>query len=157
MIIKYIFFLNPSVKQNSKIFMFENGQNSNSNTCLTFNFFLLYMYIFFNSTWFLQWHKRLREADLKDSLLHVAQSDGSKKNTYLIIINPAYTLKNTTLHIISYSSWYVFYTRTNCILFKQIYMYSKKNVKQVLLFEFCPFSNRNSFEFCFSVGGSYND
>jgi hypothetical protein len=61
-----------------------------------------------------------READFKGPLLHVAQSDGSKKNTYLIIINPAYALENTTLHIISYSSWYVFYTRTNCTIFKKL-------------------------------------
>ena len=67
------------------------------------------MYIFFNSTWFLQWHKRLRKADFKDPLLHVVQTDGSRKNIYLIIINPAYALQNSTLHIINYSSCHVFY------------------------------------------------
>ena len=97
--------------------MFENGQSSSSTT-LTF-FFYINVY-FFNSTWFLQWPKRLREADFKDPLLHVAQSDGSKKNRYLIIINPAYVLKNITHHIVNYSSWYVFYARTNCTLFKKL-------------------------------------
>jgi len=40
-------------------------------------------------------------------------------NTDLIIINPAYALKNTTHHIVSYSSWLV------CILYKNQLPFSK--------------------------------
>jgi hypothetical protein len=45
----------------------------------------------------------------------------------------------------------------NQVLLKKYTCIVKKNVKQVLLFEFCPFSNINIFEFCFIVGGSYKD
>jgi hypothetical protein len=38
-----------------------------------------------------------QETDFKGPLLYVVQTDGSKKHIYLIIINPAYALQNSTL------------------------------------------------------------